>query len=133
MRAIRLTFFAILAIVLILVATANRAPITVGLMPQGIAEFTGRDWTLTMPGFLALFLAMVFGVLVGLIWEWLRESHMRAESKTRAQDLQRLQREVGDLRRTHAAPKDEILAILDDAPARASKVAASGTTLPAPH
>lgn len=138
MRAIRLIFFVVLAIVLILVATANRDPITVGLMPQGIAEFTGRDWSLTMPGFLALFLAMVFGVLVGLIWEWLREAHMRAESKSRAQDLARLQREVGDLRRTHAAPKDEVLAILEDAPARrqtpASQTSASvATTLPAPR
>ncbi len=133
MRAIRLIFFVILAVVLILVATANRAPITVGLMPQGIAEFTGRAWTLTMPGFLALFLAMVFGVLVGLIWEWLREAHLRAESKSRAQDLQRLQREVGDLRRTHAAPKDEVLAILDEPAARPAAVPASAKTLPAPR
>lgn len=81
MRAIRLIFFVVLAIVLILVATANRAPITVGMMPQGIADFTGRDWTLTMPGFLALFLAMVFGVMIGLIWEWLREAHLRANQK----------------------------------------------------
>lgn len=133
MRAIRLIFFVVLAIVLILVATANRAPITVGMMPQGIADFTGRDWTLTMPGFLALFLAMVFGVMIGLIWEWLREAHLRAESKARAQDLARLQREVGDLRRTHAAPKDEVLAILDDAPARGSRNTAPAANLPAPR
>lgn len=133
MRAIRLIFFVILAIVLILVATANRAPITVGLMPQGIAEFTGRDWTVTMPGFLALFLAMVFGVLVGLIWEWLREAHLRAESKSRAQNLQRLEREVGDLRRTHAAPRDEVLAILDETPSRPAAAPVPGTTLPAPR
>ena len=133
MRAIRLIFFVVLAIVLILVATANRDPITVGMMPQGIADFTGRDWTLTMPGFLALFLAMVFGVMIGLIWEWLREAHLRAESKARAQDLARLQREVGDLRRTHAAPKDEVLAILDDAPARGSRNTAPAANLPAPR
>jgi hypothetical protein len=133
MRAIRLIFFVVLAIVLILVATANRAPITVGMMPQGIADFTGRDWTLTMPGFLALFLAMVFGVMIGLIWEWLREAHLRAESKARAQDLARMQREVGDLRRTHAAPKDEVLAILDDAPARGPRNTAPAANLPAPR
>ena len=69
---------------------------------------------------------MVFGVLIGLIWEWLREAHLRAESKARAQDLARLQREVGDLRRTHAAPKDEVLAILDDAPARGPRNTAPG-------
>ena len=132
MRAIRIFFVVVLAIVLILVATANRAPITVGLLPDNIAAFTGRAWTLTLPAFLALFLAMVFGMLVGLVWEWLREAHLRAESKTRAHDLARLQREVGDLRRTHAAPKDEVLAILDEAGAR-KPAPASGNALPAPR
>ena len=132
MRTIRIFFIVILAIVLILVAAANRAPVTVGLLPETIAAFTGRAWTLTMPAFVALFLAMVFGVLVGLVWEWLREAHLRAESKTRAHDLARLQREVGDLRRTHAAPKDEVLAILDEAGAR-KPAPASGNALPAPR
>ena len=132
MRTIRIFFVAILAIVLILVATANRAPVTVGLLPENIAAFTGWAWTLTVPTFLALFLAMVFGVLVGLVWEWLREAHLRAESKTRAHNLQVLQREMGDLRRTHAAPKDEVLAILDEANGRRS-TAPSGNTLPAPR
>ncbi len=132
MRTIRIFFVVTLAIVLILVAAANRAPVTVGLLPETIAAFTGRAWTLTMPAFVALFLAMVFGVLVGLVWEWLREAHLRAESKTRAHDLARLQREVGDLRRTHAAPKDEVLAILDEAGAR-KPAPASGNALPAPR
>jgi uncharacterized integral membrane protein len=132
MRTIRIFFVVILAIVLILVAAANRAPVTVGLLPETIAAFTGRAWTLTMPAFVALFLAMVFGVLVGLVWEWLREAHLRAESNTRAHDLARLQREVGDLRRTHAAPKDEVLAILDEAGAR-KPAPASGNALPAPR
>ncbi len=126
MRAIRLVFVVILAIVLILVAAANRGMVTVGMLPAGIAEFTGRDWTVSMPLFLALFLAMVFGVLVGLFGEWLRESHIRSESKKRAKSLVRLEREVGDLRRTHATPKDEVLAIIDE-----GKAARNGTSLPA--
>ena len=132
MRTIRISFIVILAMVLILVATANRTPIQVGMLPESIAKFTGSPWTVTLPTFLALFLAMVFGVLVGLVWEWLREAHLRAESKTRAHDLARLQREVGDLRRTHAAPKDEVLAILDEAGAR-KPAPASGNALPAPR
>ena len=130
MRTIRIFFVVILAIVLILVAAANRAPVTVGLLPETIAAFTGRAWTLTMPAFVALFLAMVFGVLVGLVWEWLRESGLRAESSRRAQNLADLEREVGHLRKTHAAPRDEVLAILDDA---GRQPAASATTLPAPR
>ena len=133
MRTIRISFIVILAMVLILVATANRTPIQVGMLPESIAKFTGSPWTVTLPTFLALFLAMVFGVLVGLVWEWLREGHLRAESRTRAHNLALLQREVGDLRRTHAAPRDEVLAILDDAPARGPRNTAPAANLPAPR
>lgn len=130
MRAIRVFFFVILAVVLILVAAANRGAMTVRLMPEALAPFAGGQWSLTMPAFMALFLAMVFGVLVGLVWEWLRESGLRAESSRRAQNLADLEREVGHLRKTHAAPRDEVLAILDDA---GRQPAASATTLPAPR
>lgn len=130
MRAMRFAFFVILAVVLVLVAAANRDMVTVSLLPPAVAPFAGGQWSLTMPAFVALFLAMVFGVLVGLIWEWLRESHLRAESSRRAQHLADLQREMGHLRQTQAAaaPRDEVLAILDNANARPA-----GNTLPAPR
>ncbi|WP_017998015.1 LapA family protein [Paracoccus sp. N5] len=131
MRAIRFAFFVILAVVLVLVAAANRDMITVSLLPPAVAPFAGGQWSLTMPAFVALFLAMVFGVLVGLIWEWLRESHLRAESSRRAQHLADLQREMGHLRQAQAAaPRDEVLAILDNA---GKTPATSGNTLPAPR
>ncbi|SIQ64630.1 Protein of unknown function [Paracoccus thiocyanatus] len=134
MRAIRLFFFVILAAVLMLLAAANRDLVTISLLPQALAPFAGGQWSLTMPAFVALFLAMVFGVLVGLVWEWLREAHIRAESSRRAHDLAQLQREVGDLRRTHAAPRDDVLAILDESARKpAAAPTASGATLPAPR
>ncbi|MTH78770.1 LapA family protein [Paracoccus aestuariivivens] len=113
MRVFRLFLLFVLAVVLILVAVANRDPITVNLVPEGLSRFTQGQWSMTMPAFLALFVAMVFGLIVGLVWEWLREASQRSEAKARARELARLEREVGDLRRSHAKPKDEVLAILD--------------------
>ncbi|MDT1063733.1 LapA family protein [Paracoccus sp. CPCC 101403] len=130
MRAIRLFFIVLLAAVLILVALANRGAMTVSLLPENLTRFTGGQWSVTMPAFLALFLAMVFGLLIGLVWEWMRESSQRAEAKARARELARLEREVGDLRRTHAKPRDEVLAILDDASARPAS-GAGGASVPA--
>lgn len=118
MRAIRYALIAVLAIVLILIAAANRAPVTISMMPEGLAQFFGGQWALTMPGFLALFLAMVFGLIVGLVWEWLREAGLRAESKARAQQLARLENAMGDLHITREGPRDEVLAILDESAAR---------------
>ncbi|WP_287885472.1 MULTISPECIES: LapA family protein [Paracoccus] len=133
MRAIRVFFFVILAVVLMLLAAANRQLVTVSLVPEALAPFAGGQWSLTMPAFVALFLAMVFGVLLGLVWEWIRESHLRAESSRRAHDLAQLQREVGGLRRTHAAPRDDVLAILDEPRKPTAAPAGTGSTLPAPR
>lgn len=130
MRAIRLFFVALLAVVLILIATANRGPLTVSLFPESLAPLTGGQWALTMPGFLALFLAMLFGLIVGLVWEWLREAGIRAEAKSHARQIAQLEREVGDMRRKHAQPQDEVLAILDQSASRPLP-ASSGAGLPA--
>lgn len=113
MRAIRIAFYVLLAIVLILLAAANRGMITVSLAPDALAPFVGGGWSLTMPAFVALFLAMAFGVIVGLVWEWMRESHLRAESSRRAQELADLHRHAGAPKAPRAAPHDEVLAILD--------------------
>jgi hypothetical protein len=88
------------------------------MFPESLASLTGGQWSLTMPGFLALFLAMVFGLIVGLIWEWLREAGIRADAKAKTQELARLEREMGDMRRKHAQPQDEVLAILDQSASR---------------
>ena len=132
MRFIRLLFVLTLAVILLAIALANRGAVTLKAFPASLDQYFGGSWQITLPLFLVIFLAIVFGIIVGFIWEWLREAHLRAESKARAQDLARLQREVGDLRRTHAAPKDEVLAIIDEAGARKS-APASGNTLPAPR
>ena len=68
---------------------------------------------------------LVFGIIVGFIWEWLRETHIRSEASRRAGEVARLEREVGALRDQHKAPRDEVLAILDGQK--------TGNTLPAPR
>ena len=113
MRAIRLAFVILLAIILIGVALANRQLITVGLFPAQFGQFLGGSWSLTMPAFIAFFGAIMFGVVIGLVWEWLREAGLRAESNRRATALAQLERELGHLRTKHDGPKDEILAILE--------------------
>lgn len=129
MRALRLAFVILLAIILLGVALANRQMITVGLFPAQFGQFLGGSWSLTMPAFIAFFLAIMFGVVVGLIWEWLREAGLRAESSRRAAELARLEREMGHLRSTGPSKhKDEVLAILDQSSARTAPSAGTNST-----
>ena len=125
MRFIRLLFVALLAVILIAIALANRGAVTVRAFPAGFEQYLGFDWQINLPLFLVIFLAIVFGIVVGFIWEWLREAHIRSEASRRTAEVARLEREVGALRDQHKAPRDEVLAILDGQK--------TGNTLPAPR
>lgn len=133
MRYLRMLFVAVLAISLLTVALANRQIVDVSLFPGQFGQYLGGTWSARMPLFLVILMSLLIGMVLGLIWEWLRESHLRQESNRRAFELRQLEREVGGLRTTHAAPRDEVLAILD-APRAAPAPAVPGqTTLPAPR
>lgn len=137
MRYVRMLLVALLAIILVGVALANRQLVTVGLFPGRLDRYMGGDWQVQMPLFLVIILALLAGMILGLVWEWVRETTVRQESARRAHELQLLEREVRGLRVTHHAPRDEVLAILDapnPAPAPAGVPAATvpaNTPLPA--
>lgn len=140
MRFLRLLFVILLAIVLIAVALANREIVTLNAFPANFGQFLGGQWSIQLPLFLVIFLAVAFGMLAGLIWEYLREAHIRREARSRSAEVARLEREVGSLRQQHANPRDEVLAIVDaprKMPATARPIAsaepAPGTTLPSPR
>ncbi|WP_379141379.1 lipopolysaccharide assembly protein LapA domain-containing protein [Paracoccus pacificus] len=114
MRAIRFLFVILLAIVLIGLALANRGMVTVKVFPANLGSYLGLDWQVTMPLFLLILLAMLIGMVLGLVWEWLREAQLRSESARRARELASLEREMGRLRETRTvAPQDDVLAIVD--------------------
>lgn len=133
MRYLRMLFVAVLAISLLTVALANRQIVDVSLFPGQFGQYLGGTWSARMPLFLVILLSLLIGMVLGLIWEWLRESHLRQESNRRAFELRQLEREVGGLRTTHAAPRDEVLAILDAPRAAPAPTVPGQTTLPAPR
>lgn len=139
MRFIRMLFIILLATILVAIALANRGMVTLNLFPARLDQFIGGIWSVDLPLFLVIFLAVAFGMLMGLIWEYLREAQLRREAKRRSTEVARLEREIGNLRHKHASPSDEIVAVLDRPKSRpaarpiASAEPASGTTLPAPR
>lgn len=133
MRFIRLLFVVLLALVLVAVALANREVVTLSAFPANFGQYLGGQWTVDLPLFLVIFLAFACGMLAGLLWEWLREAHIRREARLRSAEVARLESEVGQLRDRHAAPRDEVLAILEQPKPARPATAAPGTALPAPR
>lgn len=113
MRYIRYAFLAALAIVLICVALANRELVTLKLLPVDVSLLLGIQETVQLPLFLVIFGGIVAGLLIGFVWEWLREHKHRAEAARRQSEVKMLQRELRRVKGERDKDKDEVLALLD--------------------
>ena len=113
-RYLRLILLGLLALLLLTMALANRAPVEVRLLPGDLAALTGLTWAMQLPLFLVIFGGIVAGVLIGFVWEWFREHGHRATAAQKAREVVRLERELAVLKdSTSTPPQDEVLALLD--------------------
>lgn len=115
MRYIRYAFLGTLGIILISVSLANRGMVTLQLMPQAIADLVGFNPGITLPQFVIVLGGITVGLIVGFVWEWLREHKHRREGGQSAREVRSLEREVTRLKGEKHQGKDEVLAILDEA------------------
>lgn len=110
---LRYGFLALLALGLVTIALANRDPVVLRLLPEDIATFAGANFVLRVPLFLAVFAGIVLGLLIGFVWEWLREAKLRAQGNRARRDAASLEREVRRLK-APANEEDDVLALLED-------------------
>lgn len=115
MRYIRYAFLAALAVCLVTVALANRGAVTLQLLPEGLTGFLGFSWSITLPLFIIIFGAIIFGVLIGFVWEWLREHKHRAEGARAKRSVAKLEREVKTIKTPESKTGDDVLALLEEA------------------
>ncbi|SFN86269.1 Protein of unknown function [Roseovarius lutimaris] len=115
MRYIRYASIAIFAIALVLIALANRAPVTLRVLPDEMAGLAALNPTYDLPLFLVIFIGILAGLIVGFIWEWIREAGERAAAARQMRELASLRAEVKRLKGEKHRGKDEVLALLDEA------------------
>lgn len=114
MRYLRYAFMLLLAICLIGVALANRQAVTLTLLPEGVARIVGVNQSVQLPLFLVIFGGILAGLLIGFVWEWLREYKHRAEAAVKTAEAARLERELTKMRRRSGEGRDDVLALLED-------------------
>lgn len=115
MRTIRLAFLAILAVALVAVAFGNRDLVTLRVLPAELDGLVGFSWTVNLPLFIVVFLSIIAGLIIGFIWEWIRESTVRSEAAKHKSEAHALKREVNKLKTEPTEPKDDVLALLENA------------------
>ncbi len=112
-RMLRYAFLAALALLLLVVALANRAPVVVRLLPENVAAYLGGAWAIELPMFLVIFGGIVAGLLIGFVWEWTRERKHRVVASTKTREAARLERELAAMRDAKGEPQDDVLALLE--------------------
>jgi uncharacterized integral membrane protein len=112
-RTFRYVLIVLLGLALLTVALANRAPVAVRLVPDDVAAFLGLSMSAELPLFLIIFAGIVAGLMIGFVWEWLREAKHRTTASTKSREVARLERELAALRGTTTDTDDDILALLD--------------------
>jgi len=114
MRTIKYIFLGLVGLVLLLVAVANREAVTLRLIPQELAEVLGRNFEVSLPLFIVILGGVVVGLLVGFVWEWLREHKHRRDAQQGRRAVSQLEREVKSLKKTTNPEQDEVLALLEE-------------------
>ncbi len=115
MRYVRYLCIAIFALALIAVALANRSMVSLRLLPTEVSGFFALNPELNVPLFIVILGSIVAGLLVGFVWEWIREYNQRAEAARQAREMRRLEREVARLKGEKYEGQDDVLALLDRA------------------
>jgi hypothetical protein len=115
MKTIRYSFWAIIGLCLILIGLANRDIVTVRAMPEALGDLLGLSPDIQLPMFVVIFLGVGAGLMIGFLWEWVREHRIRADARGKAREVESLRREVAQLRGATGggAEGDDVLALLD--------------------
>ena len=89
-----------IAAVLIVLALANRAPVTLSIDP-----FTPETsmYSIQLPLFIVVLLSVAIGLIIGSLADWLQQGRYRREARRGRHELRRLEEEAEARRRETAA------------------------------
>ena len=88
-----------LAIIVVILAVANRADVTFSLDPF---RPSAPAWSVTIPLFALLFLTLAAGIIIGGIAAWLRQGRWRHAARIERASADRLRQEVERLNQRNA-------------------------------
>lgn len=115
MRYIRYACIAIFGVALIVIALANRQMVTVKMLPSELNSVAALNPGYEVPLFVVMFGGILAGLVLGFLWEYIREHKERAAAARQARELDQLRAELRRLKTEPRKHGDEVLALLDKA------------------
>jgi lipopolysaccharide assembly protein A len=110
MRLLRLVILGLILVAIVVLALANRGPVTLNLLPEGLSRL--MPLSVQLPLFVVILLSIVTGMILGYLLEWLREHKHRRRASQKAREVERLGRDVDRLRRQTGRAEDDVLALI---------------------
>ena len=112
MRLIRTLFLFCLATLLFLLSLANSEKVTLYFLPENLTALFEIEMVVRIPVFLVFFSGIFIGLVIGFLWEWLREYKFRVEANNYQKRLFKAETELSEL---HAKEnkKDDVLTLLE--------------------
>ena len=112
MRYLRYLILVVLALGFVTVALANRGPVAIMLLPEDLAMLLGWQARAEVPVFVVLGLGALMGLVIGFVWEWLREHKHRKVARVQTRAVSKLERELAAMKDQTSLPQDDVLALL---------------------
>jgi uncharacterized integral membrane protein len=97
MRQVSYIFGLVLTVILVVFAIDNGATMTISLWPL--------PWQASLPGFIALFLALLAGFFVGAAAAWLSGAKTRKRARDLAETNRAQAHQIGEQERRYAASR----------------------------
>lgn len=115
MKTLSLIFWALVALALVTLGLANRDIVRLSALPDPVSQAVGWGGAIELPLFLVILLGVGAGLLLGVIWEWIREMPERAQAKATARELAALRAEVAKLKGEQAREQhgSDLIALVD--------------------
>jgi uncharacterized integral membrane protein len=110
MRTLKLLLLGLILLAIVVLALANRDPVTLHLLPEGMARV--MPLSIQLPLFVVSLISIVVGMVIGYLLEWLREHKHRRRATQKSREAAQLNREVEKLRKETGRHEDDVLALL---------------------
>ena len=112
MRLVRTLFLIFLAIILVVISLANSENVSIYLLPTDLSSLMETTISINIPLFLVFFSGIFIGLVIGFVWEWLREYKFRVEANLNEKRLSKVETELSEM---HAKDNkgDDVLTLLE--------------------
>ena len=112
MRLVRTLFLIFLAIILLVISIANSKNVSLYLLPTDLSSLIGTTISINVPLFLVFFSGIFIGLVIGFVWEWLREYKFRVEANRNEKRLSRAETKLSEMHgKEHKG--DDVLTLLE--------------------